>query len=188
MAGAPLGRQSGEVSTRHQCQADQRSHSSSPPETSGGDRAGSRTTAHRSGGACAASSTSSDRHVRRVESSGSVRALCPGAPRVTGNRHPTTAGRALEGVWPAPKHQGRPSGGPPLCGFGFLSLRIPRALLDVARWRPAPHRLLSLKGVLDLAIQIEIVLCWLRRRRRWRWLISRDVHMAVIFEAGTSRD
>ena len=42
----------------------------------------------------------------------------------------------------------------------------PIALLDVAGWRTTEHRLVGVERVPDLAVEIEIVLGRLRRRRR----------------------
>jgi hypothetical protein len=55
-------------------------------------------------------------------------------------------------------------------GQGSRTLRL--QLLDVAGWRPAEHRFVGVEGVLDLAIEIEIVLRRLRRHRRQQWLVE----------------
>jgi hypothetical protein len=43
-------------------------------------------------------------------------------------------------------------------------------LLDVASWRTTEHRFIPIEGVLDLAVEIEIVLRRLRRRRDVRFV------------------
>ena len=66
----------------------------------------------------------------------------------------------------APKHRSAEAGegGPAL---RFCARR--EVLLDVACWRTTEHRFVRIEGVLDLAIEIEIVLGRLRRHRRRRW-------------------
>src|SRR5262245_11648869 len=56
-------------------------------------------------------------------------------------------------------------------------------LLDVACWRTSEHRFVGIERVLDLAIEIEIVLRRLHRHRRRRWLVRRDPHVPIPFEA-----
>ena len=65
----------------------------------------------------------------------------------------------------------------PITRFGLLD-RLP----------PRPQRLLRLHEVLHVALQLELVVARLRRRRRRRWLVGRNRHVPVVLEPGPRRN
>src|ERR1051326_2069655 len=64
--------------------------------------------------------------------------------------------------------------------------QLPDSLLD--RFSPRPERFFRLDEVLQIALQLELVVARLRRSRRRRRLVGRNLHVPVVLESGTGRN